>query len=242
MSMKKENVLIQQLRTMSSVPFDLSACAEEIRLFSQAYIQSGMQAVSQNAQEDLNDMMQSYRRLRREIANLPKTEKESILYECGIFNGSYRILEEINRVFLKQEEERNAQKLLERRHVPELLKYLYENPDARQRKIAEGIYVSPSYLSEILTLLMQASYVVRYGKNKNTRYSLTRAGKAVYRKRFMKEEAVTYIDTDYKEILAKDTFIRERTEEYGRDCLWKEADYEKCKENFRTFTDFAVNR
>lgn len=241
--MKKENELRQELREMSKPSFDLIACAQEMQMFSQAYIQGGVQAFSQNAYEDLDEMLRSYRKLRKEIAGISKTMKESVIYECGIFIGAYKMFEEINRINTRLEEQCDAQKLLERKHVPDILKYLYENPDARQIIIAEKIYISPNYLSEILNLLMQAGYVERYGKNKNTRYRLSKTGRLIYKKRFVQEEKQeAYIDTDYKEIISKEHFIRERIEEDKKNNLRKEEDYEKWKENFRTYTGFAIYR
>ena len=233
----------QELREMSKPSFDMIACAQEMQMFSQAYIQGGVQAFSQNAYEDLNEMVKSYRRLRKEIAGISKTMQENVIYECGIFIGAYKIFEEINRINARLEEHYDAQKLLDRKHVPAILKYLYENPDARQSVIAEKIDISPSYLSEILNLLMQAGYVTRYGKSKNTRYRLAKTGRIIYKKRFMqKEKQEAYIDTDYKEIISKEHFIRERIKEDKKNNYRKEEDYEKWKEDFRTNTGFAIYR
>lgn len=243
MIMKKENELRQELRGMSGSSFDMAAYAQEMRMFSQAYVQGGVQALSQSAYEDLDDMLKSYRKLRKEIAGLSKTLQESVIYECGIFIGAYKIFEEISSINIKLEEQHDAQKLLERKHVPDILKYLYENPDARQGSIAEKIYISPSYLSEILNLMIQAGYVVRYGKNKNTRYCLARTGRIIYKTRFMhKEKQEAYIDTDYKEIVSKEHFIRARIEEDKKNRLRKEEGYEKWKEDFRTYTGSAIYR
>ena len=233
----------QELREMSKPSFDMIACAQEMQMFSQAYIQGGVQAFSQNAYEDLNGMVKSYRRLRKEIAGISKTMQENVIYECGIFIGAYKIFEEINRINARLEEHYDAQKLLDRKHVPAILMYLYENPDARQSVIAEKIDISPSYLSEILNLLMQAGYVTRYGKSKNTRYRLAKTGRIIYKKRFMqKEKQEAYIDTDYKEIISKEHFIRERIKEDKKNNYRKEEDYEKWKEDFRTNTGFAIYR
>ncbi len=233
----------QELREMSKPSFDMIACAQEMQMFSQAYIQGGVQAFSQNAYEDLNEMVKSYRRLRKEIAGISKTMQENVIYECGIFIGAYKIFEEINRINARLEEHYDAQKLLDRKHVPAILMYLYENPDARQSVIAEKIDISPSYLSEILNLLMQAGYVTRYGKSKNTRYRLAKTGRIIYKKRFMqKEKQEAYIDTDYKEIISKEHFIRERIKEDKKNNYRKEEDYEKWKEDFRTNTGFAIYR
>ncbi len=235
--------MCQELREMSKPSFDMIACAQEMQMFSQAYIQGGVQAFSQNAYEDLNEMLKSYRRLRKEIAGISKTMQENVIYECGIFIGAYKIFEEINRINARLEEQYDAQKLLDRKHVPAILKYLYENPDARQSVIAEKIDISPSYLSEILNLLMQAGYVTRYGKSKNTRYRLAKTGRIIYKKRFMqKEKQEAYIDTDYKEIISKEHFIRERIKEDKKNNYRKEEDYEKWKEDFRTNTGFAIYR
>ncbi|MEZ3505709.1 MAG: MarR family transcriptional regulator [Lachnospiraceae bacterium] len=241
--MTKEQKMRQMLQEVSRGSLNLKTGAQEMQIFSQAYIQGGVQALSQNTQEELDKLLKNYRKLRRDIAGLAKSDKETIIYGCGIFIGAFKILEEIGRINRKQTERSDRQNLLGRKHVSAILVYLYQNPDARQNKIAESIQVSPSYLSEILNLLMQGDYVMRYGRNKNTRYCLTRAGRAAYKSRFAKkEEEGVYIDTDYREILQKDHFIRERTEVYHKSFLKKEDIYEKYKENRGSFTDIAVYR
>lgn len=241
--MTKEQKMRQVLQEVSRGSLDLKTGAQEMQAFSQAYIQGGMQVLSQNTQEDLDKLLKNYRKLRRDIAGLVKSDKEMIIYGCGIFIGAFKILEEISRMNRKQAERSDRQNLLNRKHVSAILLYLYQNPDARQNKIAESIQVSPSYLSEILNLLMQGDYVMRYGKNKNTRYCLTKAGRAAYRSRFAKkEEEENYIDTDYREILEKDHFIKERTAVSNNIYLKKEDIYEKYKEDRRSFADLAVYR
>ena len=91
MIMKKENELCRELHEMSRSSLNLTVCAQEMQMFSQAYIQGGVQAFSQNAYEDLNEMLRSYRKLRKEIAGISKTVQENIIYECGIFIGAYKI-------------------------------------------------------------------------------------------------------------------------------------------------------
>ena len=56
-----------------------------------------------------------------------------------------------------------------------------------------------------------------------------------------KEKQEAYIDTDYKEIISKEHFIRERIKEDKKNNYRKE-DYEKWKEDFRTNTGFAIYR
>lgn len=241
--MTKEQEMRQILQEVSKGSFDLEAGAQEMQVFSQAYIQGSIHVLSQNRQEDLDRLLQNYRKLRRDIARLFKSDKEMIFYGCGIFIGVYKMLEEISRMTRRQEEWSDRQNLLCRKHVSEVLQYLHENADARQNKIAESTGVSPSHLSEILNLLMRSGYVMRYGQNKNTRYCLTKVGRAVCRSQFVKkEQEKVYIDTDYREVLEKDHFIRERTEVYDREFLRQEGVYEKRKENFRPFTDFAGYR
>lgn len=76
----------------------------------------------------------------------------------------------------KKEEHRKKEDILGRKHVKNILAYLYENPYARQGQTAEAVGIKPNQLSELLNYLMDADYVNRYGKNKSTQYVLTREG------------------------------------------------------------------
>lgn len=243
--MKRETVLVQQIEAVSRGNFDVVVCTQEMQALNQAYIQSAMQAVYQNAQEDLGEILKGHRRLRKAIAGLQRTEQEVFAYECGIFNGAYKILQEMDRIYMEQEECRNSLELLERKYVRDIMDYLSGNPFARHGSIAEKIKVSPSYLSEILKLLVQAGFVERDGKNKSTRYYLTKAGRQHCRTHAVRNTKTEYyIDiTDFKEIQDKENFLKCRSGEYDKSNLKMEDRYgnAKRKENFRNIAE-AVGR
>ena len=91
--MTKEQKMRQMLQEVSRGSLNLKTGAQEMQIFSQAYIQGGVQALSQNTQEELDKLLKNYRKLRRDIAGLAKSDKETILYGCGIFIGAFKILE-----------------------------------------------------------------------------------------------------------------------------------------------------
>lgn len=109
--MRKELLLAQRLKAISDENFDVGACTQEIRLLNQAYMQDAIQAVYQNKLEDLGGMLKSYRKMRKVIAGLPNLENEVFFYECGIFNGAYKVLEELNTIFMEQADCQNLSKL-----------------------------------------------------------------------------------------------------------------------------------
>ncbi|RKI39069.1 ArsR family transcriptional regulator [bacterium D16-51] len=233
-SMTKELSLAQELKKFSEENFDVGTYTQEVHMLNQVYIQDAVQAVYQDNLEELSDMMKSYRKMRKVIAGLPNLENEKFFYECGIFNGAYKILEELNGIYKEQEDCQKLSGLLERKHVQDILLFLYKNPNARQGKIAKDINISPSYLSEILNLLMKTGYVQRYGKNKGTRYCLTKAGRVYSRAADISKKTVNnYIDVDYKECETKEKFLMERINNNNKDNLKKEDEYAKWKQNFR---------
>ena len=232
--MREELLLAQKLKTFSDGNLEMESFVQDIRLLNQTYIQDAMQAVCQDKLEDLSDMLKSYRKVRKVIAGLPNMKNEVFFYECGVFNGAYKVLMELNEIYAEQADYQKFSQLLGRKHVWDILAYLYKNPDARQGKIAKDINISPSHLSEILNLLMRMGYVERYGKNKGTRYCLTKAGRLYSRTAIMSEKRVNdYIDVDYIEIENKEKFLMERINNHDKINLKKEDGYAKLILDFR---------
>ncbi len=241
--MTREMILIQKVREASAGTVNVLDCAQELQSLSQAYVQSILQAMRQNQQEESCAMLKSHRRLRKAIANLEKTEKEILVYECGIFAGVYRVLEETNRAGREQEAHRKALAPLERKHVDEVLNYLYQNPDARHGRMAVEVGISGSYLTEILNLLLTTGYVSRYGERKNRRYILTKAGRQARGTRteiLKKREEL--IDIEFTEVKDKDKYMRERFRETKRHGESEEEEYAKWKKCcFGATADFGRN-
>lgn len=89
--MTREAALIQKVSEVSKGTVSgLADYAQEMQMMSQTYVQGILQTMLQNLQEEQYEMLRSYRRLRKAVANLEKTEKEAFVYECGIFAGVYR--------------------------------------------------------------------------------------------------------------------------------------------------------
>lgn len=254
--MMKESTIVQQIIAVAEGKSDIAICTQQMQAWNQSYIQSALQAVSQNTQEDLGEMLKRCRKMRKTIAGIPKTKNEVFVYECGIFNGTYKILEEINRIYMNQKDYRASLDLLERKHVCDILDYLYKNPNARHNSIAENTDIKPNYLSQLLQLLKKAGFVEREGKHKSTKYYLTRIGRQTYRA-YTAERVKTedYIDImegfkeipyekDYEKITDKRCFEKERFSESDKNGLKGEEryGYTKWKENFRINSAIAVKR
>ncbi len=225
--------LEQSLRMLSTQSLETTVCeaelyTQEMQELNQAYIQNAKQAIQKNAQDDMEKMLKIHRKLRKTIAGMHKTPKECLAYECGIFIGSYTIIEEMHSALLTKAEQQKCKGLLDRKHVQDILHYLYQNPDARQGKIAEDVNISPNYLSEILNLLLNAGYVTRYGKNKGTRYCLTKTGRFHCNPHKVPiEQPKDYIDVEYQEIFDKEQFWKERAKDHKRMNFKEEFIYEK---------------
>ncbi len=237
-----ESVWMQHPEMISENTFDVGSCVQEMQVLNQSYIQSAMQAVCQDAYEGLQGIQKGFRKRRRMIAKLVRTPKEMFAYECGIFNGVYKVMEEIGRIHLEEEERHSSLRVLERKHVRDILTYLCMNPDAKQGNIANETGISPNHLSEILNLLVREGYVVRYGKNKSTRYCVTGIGRRSVAFPVQMKEPDVYMDVDFKEIQSKEAFFRGRICDNKQDGLKKEAGYAEWKRDFRADREVVFYR
>lgn len=239
--MKIDTECIQILRGVSEGHLSETSC-RELRALNQACIQSGLQMVRQKDMDNLDTMLRGYRRLRRTMAGLPKGEREGVYYECGIFNGMYKVFEEINVFFADQERYREVQNILEKKHVPDVLDYLYKHPNSRQGNIARGINIMPNHLSELLNRLLRTGHIERYGKHKDTRYCLTRKGRMDYRSKIQQKKGAVYIEIEYTEIRDKERFFQTRIKEHEISVLKKGNNYGKWKSDFRNGTKITIYR
>lgn len=251
--MMEVSTITQQIMAFAEGTADMPACTQQMRDWNQANIQSAMQAVSQSAQEELGEMLKHCRKMRKAIAGMPKTNSEAFVYECGIFNGTYKVLEEMNHIYMDRQEHRSFLNLLERKHVWDILVYLYKNPNARHGSIAGSIDIKPNHLSEILQLLREAGFVEREGKHKCTKYYLTRTGRQTY-KIYATQRTKTedYIDIigDIREIPDEKVYVKNVDRRYYEKEGFKESgksdlkgEYRhgdtKWKENFRINSEAA---
>lgn len=158
---------------------------EKLQLINRSYIQSSIQSICQEDYEELNNLLKSHKKLRRILSSMQKNDNENFFYEAGTFIGAYRVFSELSDAATDREYNRENKKLLDCKHIKDLMVYLYRAPYSRQKNIAEGIDARPNYLSEILNKLMQAGYVERYGKNKGTQYCLTKIGRQICRENLL---------------------------------------------------------
>lgn len=230
--------ITNQVRAIAGgMPERASVCATELRSFNQSYVQAAVQAVCQENHGELERILKDCRKLRKAIASLPRTEQESFYYEAGIFIGTYRVFLDMQDAAAVKTYNQAQKRLLERKHVRELLDYLYQNPYACQKNIAAGIQVQPNYLSEILNNLLQAGYVERYGKHKGTQYCLTKLGRQICREQLREKKTVSvFVEAEYREIQDKEKFLEVRMGRAAKGGLRKEDGYAKWKTDFRTYT------
>lgn len=77
--MTREAALIQKVSEVSKgTVSDLADYAQEMQMLSQTYIQSILQTMLQNLQEEQYEMLRSYRRLRKAVAKLEKRKKRHL--------------------------------------------------------------------------------------------------------------------------------------------------------------------
>ncbi|MCI8418722.1 MAG: winged helix-turn-helix transcriptional regulator [Lachnospiraceae bacterium] len=202
---------------------------------SQSLLQDTIQAVMTGTANELSELKKENRKFRRLLASLPRTERDDFYYEAGIFNGVYGVVVGIHERILIQEEQSRHLGLLERKHVTKILRYLYENPHARQKCIAKDANIQANYLSEILNRLLQAGFVERVGKNKTTQYYLTKTGRQIVRSYVLEPESEeSFIDVDFRELQEKGQFLEKREKERTKISLGEEGIYAntKWKANF----------
>lgn len=238
--MKQEAALLYQLRNITKDCMNVAEYAYEMRMLNQSYIQGAMQAVCHEEQEELGEILKNYRKLRKTIGSLERTDRESFDYECGIFAGTYKIFVEIEELCEKRRVQRDFEELLQRKHVTDVINYLYKNMNAKQGDIAENVQVSPSHLSDILNRLMEAGYVERYGRSKGTRYNLTKAGRETCRQLKKKKKTVEVcIEAGFRIVSDKERFLKEISVENEKGILKKEDKYAKWKKNFGNYTEHS---
>lgn len=197
---------------------------------SQSLLQDAVQVMINGTAHELWEVRKKHLKLRKVLASLPRTEREDFYYEAGIFNGVYGVVVELYEKALIQEEQNQYLGLLERKHVKNILRYLYENPNARQKRIAEDANIQANYLSEILNRLLEAGFVERLGKNKTTQYCLTKRGRQVVRSHVLEPKREdTFIDVDFRELQEKGQFLEMREKETVKSSLGEEGFYGDAK-------------
>ncbi len=105
--------------------------------------------------------------------------KLMILFLMGIFAGMVYM---VGFLFRDMEDERDftivMEGLCKKAHYSNVLKYLYQNPSARHKDIAQNEGISASFLTEIMKELQAKRAVEKYYSGKAAFYELTIDGKA----------------------------------------------------------------
>lgn len=181
---------------------------------NQTYIRSTVQAVEEQDYATVDQIVKECKRAQKQIAHLQKNMNEMLYYELGIFNGFYEIVESLKEIKEKKEEHRKKEDILGRKHIKNILTYLYENPYARQGQTAEAVGIKPNQLSELLNYLMDADYVNRYGKNKSTQYVLTWEGQQLCRDKIKVRKNETILEYHYEAELKENDYEKWKNKEH----------------------------
>lgn len=188
--------------------------AETLQELSRSMLKDTVQAFTLDLSQELFQIKKENTQIQRTLASLPKTELESFYYASGVFTGAYGTVVELYEHAVAHEAWRGRLNLLKKKHIKDILVYLYHNPYARQKHIAESVKIQPNYLSELLHLLLDAELVERTGKNKSTQYYLLRSGRQMVREQILPNEAEKLIiDVDYKEFEKKEQFLEGKVKE-----------------------------
>ena len=128
--------------------------------------------------------------LNRQIYSLAKRTKheaqrkeDAYLYAMGVFNGVYAACKKMTE--LKSEEQIfyiRMSKIVERKHMKDILKYVYRNERVRNGQICAALQIQSNLLSKALHPLLDVDCLIRFGTGKNTFYSLSLFGKNYVRK------------------------------------------------------------
>lgn len=86
--------LADDLKKELKKEFDIDICLEKMKNLNDEFHKRFLEILNNGEYESLGDLLKEYAKLRRTIAKLEKGGNEFV-YECGIFNGSLNLTEEI---------------------------------------------------------------------------------------------------------------------------------------------------
>lgn len=133
----------------------------------------------------------------KKIKKIAMRHQDHYLYMMGFFNGTYSAF----RNTLSHQNENAVftvamSQLIVRKHVKEILEYLYDNENTQNKRLCSVLNLRPNLLCKKLDPLIRAGCVVRYSAGKYAFYSLSDQGKR-YVKNILGYKKKTVIDTEY---------------------------------------------
>lgn len=112
-----------------------------------------------------------------------KQNNQSMLlaYNLGKYDGVYSTMAEVIEKTVSQNQiDEIYNHIKTKKHLINIILYVYENPLVNHKKICDAIGVKPNYLSELMISLNKYGLINKYSFSKYTNYSLTEKGKKVY--------------------------------------------------------------
>ncbi len=166
-----------------------------------------------------------------EIASCLRIISKRIQYESRTSNawkfylyGRYDSRQEYILKELREKEKRdNRQKVLARKNVPEILRFLYVNGASRHGVIARNVGMNPGNLSKLMELLSEEDLVIRnkVAKSSFTIYELTRDGYQIFTDYYRQKELIEKDRWKYQfekiKLPQKNSFMILKEEDYSTD-------------------------
>lgn len=174
-------------------------------------------AILHDKQDDLISALNMARRIQYNIKKNVSGDREEFVYLMGVFSG---IFKEVNLLLLPLERKNTFLEIMtclyQKKHIPEILKFLYANPDARHKDIASAINVNTNQASELLNELVQARCITNTKIGKSSLYALTTDGVRFLKRqleRSQTEPLYQDIEDKVQEYLSESSkYIREKSE------------------------------
>lgn len=115
-------------------------------------------------------------------------ENAKEIYAMGRFAGAYDAFGTWCKMYFDSSEyEKTMTKILNKKHVPEILYCVKQHPGIQNKKILETVKIKPNHLSELTSEMIYYQIISRYSIGKNTFYELTPRAKEYFRKKERRE-------------------------------------------------------
>ena len=133
-----------------------------------------VEAILSDKTTELSEQLIILKRLSSFISSSFEDINEQLLLQLGEFQGITLLVREL--VYTKDEKKSETelmQKHLHKKHIKEILEYLYLHPSAGHKELAEAVSVKANHLSELLKDLIEDDIVRKTSQSKYSFYSLS---------------------------------------------------------------------
>lgn len=164
--------------------------------------------------EEFTKYLNLARRIERTMEKELSSDQERRFFSMGEFCGIYRFVKQLlEPLEEKVDFEKKMNYLFKKKHIPDILNYIYANSEAQHKELVSIACVGANYTSELLNELIDAECIKKTQIGKYTFYELTMNGRRFVKKQIKSEKENTYRDY-YEDYLALDKIIN-RTNERG---------------------------